>query len=165
MVRVVRRCSFLLLEVMIAFFLMAICLLPLLQPHYAILQSDVMMLEESKIERIVQKLYSQFLVSLYRGEVLWSDVDHYDTPLRPRQVDATQLEGLPYDVHYILRVTPYQGKKGELSKPVKDTPRNQRINHLLEVKYTFTPKVASPRQEKEFTFRVYAKRNPPASQL
>lgn len=159
--RVLQRLPFLLLEVMIAFLLMALCLVPLLQPHYAMLQSDLMILEESKIERVVHKIYAEFLVSLYRGEVTWSAIDHYDTPARTQPVNPQLLEGLPYNVTYVLRVAPYKGKrKGEYSKggPPKAS-RNQHPYHLLEIIYTFSPQDEGSRETREFSFRLYAKKD------
>lgn len=164
LMRVVRRVPFLLLEVMIAFLLMALCLVPLLQPHYAMLQSDLMVLEESKIERVVQKLYADFLIKLYRGEITWADIDHHDTPVRIHSIDPIMLEGLPYNVTYLLRIAPYTGKKkGEYSKgkPSK-TSRDHHPNHLLEIIYTFSPQDTGFRETQAFSFRPFSKKNPPS---
>lgn len=159
-VPVVRRSAFLMLEVMIAFLLMALCLVPLLEPHYTMLQSDLTILEESKIERIVQKLYADFLIKIYNGDVLWSDVDHKDTGAHPREISQEALEGLPYKVHYVLRVALHQGGRGEYSKPSKNTPRNERLNHYLEITYTFIPNSPS-RETREFSFNLFAQKELP----
>lgn len=154
---VVRRSAFLMLEVMIAFLLMALCLVPLLEPHYAMLKSDLAVIEESRLERIVQKLYANFLIKLYAGDILWSEVDHKDTGIHPREISQAELDGLPYKGHYILRVALHKGGRGEYSKPSKNTPRDERLNHLLEITYTFAPN-SSTRETREFTFHVFAQK-------
>lgn len=158
MLYVVRRSSFLLLEVMIAFLLMALCLVPLLQPHFAMLQSDLMIVEESKLERVVQRLYADFLVALYRGEVTWPDVDRTDTPKHQHPIQPQALEGLPYEGYYVLRIARYPGRRpGEYSKPYHPD-KSQRLNHLLEITYTFVPKAPTSRETREFSFRLYVQK-------
>lgn len=157
--KIIRRPAFLLLEVMIALFLVSLCLIPLINPHYAMIQSDLTILEEGKLERIAARLYSQFLIQLYRGDVLWTDIGHiYDDNQKQISIPPKELEGLPYDGHYVLRIAPYDKKRGgEYSKPLKDP----KIHHLLEITYTFTPQVTTFRQTKTFTFRVYTQKLAP----
>lgn len=158
--KIIRRPAFLLLEVMIALFLVALCLIPIIDPHYAMIQSDLTILEEGKLERTAARLYSEFLIRLYRGDVLWTDIGHYyDDSQKEIPIPHEALEGLPYDGHYVLRIAPYDKQSGgEYSKPRRSEPK---IHHLLEITYTFTPHVTTFRQTRTFTFRIYAQKLAP----
>lgn len=65
----------LLLEVIIAFALVALCALPLIYPHVVILKSEKSFIATAQLDHFVNLLYANRLQKLYKEEIPWSDIE------------------------------------------------------------------------------------------
>lgn len=65
---------FALLEVMIAFALVALCALPLVYPHVAIFKAEKQFLNDIELDHFVSLLYADTLEKLYLNEISWSTI-------------------------------------------------------------------------------------------
>lgn len=136
---VIRRSPFLLLEVMIAFFLVAMCALPLMQPQFVMLKTERTFINGVTLDRLVNEFYAELLLRFYRGEVPWASIGKWKSPVAPVPITNPKLAEAGFKGEYVLRILPYFNKSGVHSKGASTkapiTPNNR---HLLEVKYTFT---------------------------
>ncbi|MGE3953591.1 MAG: hypothetical protein AB7F31_00140 [Parachlamydiales bacterium] len=65
---------FLLLEVLIAIALVALCAYPLLSPHYRLAGEKSATLRRLKQERAADEAFCEVVARLYRGEVEWEKI-------------------------------------------------------------------------------------------
>jgi len=113
----------LLLEVLIAFLLIAMCLLPLLYPHTFILTSQRRFIDEVELDHKVNLQYADIVKALYRNDISWEAImSRVEFP-----IDTT----LPYKGSY------HFGKRRR-QKPNKDDASY--TLYLLPLEMTFVPK-------------------------
>lgn len=119
------RRHFTLLEVMISLALIVLCILPLIYPHVALYKAQSAFVNEMKVDRLVQRLYAEMLVKLYRGEVSWSEVEGE----KAVEIDAGQFEkeGIPKGY--------FKGSYRWKIEHYKPTPPAERTAYLLELDY------------------------------
>lgn len=65
-----------LLEVLIAFALVALCALPLIYPHVFILRSEKKFISTVELDHVVNLLYADLLQKLYQNEISWQDIEN-----------------------------------------------------------------------------------------
>jgi hypothetical protein len=68
------RRHFLLLEVLIAFALVALCALPLVYPHTAILKEQREFIRKVELDHVVNLLYANVMEKLYLNKISWSEI-------------------------------------------------------------------------------------------
>lgn len=137
-VKVRRKQPFLLLEVLVAFFLVALCALPLMQPQFAMLKAERAFINSVTLDRVVNHLYTDLLLRFYRGEIAWSSIGTLKTPLPPIPIIDPEVAALGFKGSYRLRLRPYTGKRGDHSKGGQNEPFIPHNRHLVEVQYNFT---------------------------
>ncbi len=64
------------LEVLIAFVLIVLCILPLIYPHVEMYKSELRFLKKIELDHSVNLIYAKILENLYMNTYLWSDLDH-----------------------------------------------------------------------------------------
>lgn len=69
-----RKRHFLLLEVMIAFALIVMCILPLIYPHTFILTSQRKFIHKVDLDHQVNRIYADIVERLYRNGIPWNDI-------------------------------------------------------------------------------------------
>ena len=67
----IRKQPFLLLEVMIAFSLIVLCIFPLISPHIELYKAKKLFLNRLEQDHVVNVLYVDLLEKLYRNEIPW----------------------------------------------------------------------------------------------
>jgi hypothetical protein len=137
-VRVIRKQPYLLLEVLIAFFLVALCAIPLMQPQFAMLKAERAFTNVLTLDRVVNRLYAELLERFYRGEVSWASIGTLANPQSPHPITDPEVAALGFKGKYEIRVRHYPGKHGEYSKGGSKDPFRPDHRHLLEVQYQFT---------------------------
>lgn len=70
-----RRACFLLLEVFIAFAIVALTLLPLLYPHYAIYLEQHKFVNKIELDMAVNNFYASTIEKLQRNEISWAAIE------------------------------------------------------------------------------------------
>lgn len=102
-----RRRPVLLLEVLIALGIVALALIPLIQPHFAVLRAERAFVKEIDRERLLDQLIAERIVELYNNLYSWADI----TAEASFDVSDPRLEELGYIGQLSFR--PYR-KKGDL---------------------------------------------------
>jgi len=70
-----KKRHFLILEVLIAFGLVVLCVLPLIYPHLYITQEQRKFIDKIDLDIAVNQFYAEIMQRLYKNEILWSDID------------------------------------------------------------------------------------------
>lgn len=115
----------LLLEVLIALSIVLLCILPLLQPHVVMIQSEKDFIREVQLDRVVNQLFADLLIKdFYNQKITWEEItSNRDVPINSESVKALLYNGK----YKIVHQAPADGAVNE-SRPF----------HLLEIQYTFT---------------------------
>ena len=129
MIRVYKR-PFLLLEVLIAFFLVTLCALPLMQPQFAMLKTEHTFIRGITLDRIVNRLYADFLIKLYNQEISWTQVGRPNNPVSSVPIVDEELRQLGYSGTYTFGMVP--GTRGREKNQAKIPQK-----YLLQTQYTF----------------------------
>ena len=146
----IKRVShFLLLEVMISFALIVLCVLPLISPHIAIFKSQKDFVDRIELDHVVNLLYGDMYASLYRNEIPWESViSENQIP-----IDDIILERIgwkkpfPFTGSYHFGVVKY--------KPKKEAPYRL---YLISLTYEFTPKGKESKPFK-YEYEIFIERN------
>jgi hypothetical protein len=127
----IQRRPILLLEVLIAFALVALCVLPLIFPHVFILRSEKKFNATVELDHVTNLLYANILEKLYQNDIPWSDLENE----KPFSIDHVLLEAAGYKKPLAFTGT-YQFTliKQKPSKPVDKTA------YIFELTLKFTPK-------------------------
>ncbi len=146
-----RKRGFLIIDVLIAFAIFSLCILPLLAPHFLILRSEIDSLRTAQLERWADSSYADVKELLYEREIPWRDLQlGYQHDLRGL---ASVTTG-PNELTYYRRHFEIRGRK-QYTK----TKRNYR---LLEIEIFFTEE-KDPRQHRhgQYSYMLFLKRRPP----
>lgn len=115
-----------LLEVLIAFALVALCALPLIYPHIAILKKEQEFVSMVELDHVVNLLYVNRLQKLYQHEIPFSDLESN----KEFPIDASLLQEIGYTKHF-----PFKGSY-KFSK-IKSKPPKQPEDAVYLFKLTF----------------------------
>ena len=78
---------FLLLEVLIAIALVALCAYPLITPHYRLAQEKRKLLRNLKVQREADEAFYEAVQRLYEGEVAWEKI------IKPKKSSKLKVTG------------------------------------------------------------------------
>lgn len=148
---------FLLLEVLIAFALVAICALPLMYPHVAMVKEQRNFVRKVELDHLVNLMYGNIVQKMYTNSLPWSQLLHH-----PFVVDESLLQEINYTAPF-----PY---KGSYTFTVcKKKPKKKMAPYslyLLTLTFQFLPdefrNSDAKIQEKhtlEYTYRIFAVRD------
>ena len=129
-IRMIRRHSVLLLEVIIAFALVALCVLPLIYPQIFILRSERQFINEVQLDHKVNILYGDIMEKLYRQEIPWQDI--VDEKVFPIDLSLGGKSEEKKEIHY-------KGSYKFIKKKQKapdDSPHNVYVYRLI---FSFQP--------------------------
>lgn len=120
-----------LLEVLIAFALIALCILPLIYPHVFILRSEKKFISTVELDHVVNLLFADRLQKLYQNEISWQEIESGNPiPITPSMIEAAGYSGdLPFTGTYQFV------KIRQKPKDPKD-----RSAYLFSLEFTFTAK-------------------------
>lgn len=68
-----------LIEILISFFLVIICILPLLYPHFYVLQDKEDFIKQIELDHQVNLLYGIILEKLYLNSISWTEITNGTT--------------------------------------------------------------------------------------
>lgn len=127
----VRKRHFLLLEVIIAFILIVMCIIPLISPHTFILTEQKRFVHTIEVDHLVNLAFADIVKRMYINDINWSrivnrDIFEVDESLLQRVEYKKQL---PYTGVYRFGVVRY--------KPTGESPRKL---YLLKLEMKFIPK-------------------------
>lgn len=110
-----KRNNYLLLEVLIAFTIVALALLPILEPHLEMLRQEKVFIREVEADRVAQLLYADLLEKgFYQQGVFWNAIvtEELFEIIDPR-LDAINFRG-----YYKMKAIRKQ--RGELSENIRN---------------------------------------------
>lgn len=116
-----KKKPYLLLELLIAFTLIAACAIPLVRSPLAAVRSELRTLEKNELERLSEVTFAHIKAELYQNAFAWDEIDHAKLPKEPLRKD--QIAGFTRSI-YIW--TPYQKKSD-----------NQEEHRIINVKIEF----------------------------
>jgi hypothetical protein len=132
-----KKRTFLLLEILIAFFLVSLCIVPLVRQPIALYRSDVKKLEAMEKERLADWTFTEVKEKLLKNEIPWEKI--------PKLRETTELFHLPDAEIHLPGCQPKVIKRaftlyGKGAKPGKDgADYRQLYVHIYfdKDKYTF----------------------------
>ena len=115
----------LLLEVLIAFTLIVLTIIPLIYPHTAILIIQEKMIHKMELDHHVNKIHAEMVEKLYKNEINWSDI------MNDREVKIIDIpENLPFEGTYQF--------SEKIRKPkLKDGEEAPKTLYLMNLDYKF----------------------------
>ena len=135
-----KKRPFLLLEVLIAFAIVAICILPLLAPHLWIIQGEKAFLAEIQADRVAGNLFGELIQKLHENEI------PFELLLDNRRNEINAKLNIPYKVSWSSQIE--RDKKGQTD--------NQHF-YLLRLSLLMEP--LDLRKELKFDHLIFVERN------
>jgi hypothetical protein len=140
-----KRKPYLLLELLIAFTLVALCALPLVHDPLHSLRSEIQIFEKVELERLAEVSFADLKAELYRNEIPWEAFDTSKYKLHKQDSVRIQLKGVcerTYLRSYYLS-TKYHKKAAD-----------QEDHRIVNIKIAFT-KPGKGKQPKPFYYLTY----------
>lgn len=134
----VRKRHVLLLEILIALAIIALCILPLLSPHATILNQQQRFLKKTSLDHAVSLLYVDVLEQLQKNAIPWQAIEtHAQLPIEQDMLKRAGFDKpLPFSGTFRFDVKPHE-KSGEPS--VKGSKNTGWYVYKLVVTFVFTP--------------------------
>lgn len=139
-----RNRPFQLLEVMIAMFLVALCALPLIQPHVYMFEQEQKAIRLLEVDHAASLVYADIVETLYENKIDWDQI--VDKSVR-HPINSPELTNLGYEGYYTFDKL--------LSKPPEEPP--EETNYLMNVSLVLNPRGES-RISKLYEYLVFIKR-------
>lgn len=135
---------FLLLEALIAFALVALCVIPLIYPHVGMLKAERRFVRTVELDHVVNLLYADILEKLYLNKIGINDLFQVSY-----EVDETALRNSGYTKPF-----PFFGSYKFTDKKHKPKQAGPYGLYLVQLNFTFLPKEfsnANPKIKEENT--------------
>lgn len=126
----VKKRHMILLEVMIALALIALCVLPLLAPHAFLLKQQKQFISTIELDHAVNLLYADMLEKLHKQEIPWQGIQ--EGTVFP--IDESAYKRINYD-----KTLPFTGTFRFEDIKHKINEKEQWGVHLLKLIFTFVP--------------------------
>ena len=114
----------LLLEVLIAFTLIVVTIIPLIYPHTAILISQKKFIHKIELDHYVNQIHAKMIEDLYTNDINWSDI------VSDREVKIDTPKKLPFEGTYKFTLN--------RRKPPEESEKNI---YLINLDYKFISKL------------------------
>jgi len=131
--RMGRRRHMILLEVLISFALIVLCILPLLYPHVYMLRVQKQFVQTVELDHLVNLMYVEVLEKLYTNEISWNDIEGkrvfpIDSALLQKIGQTSEKSRFPFTGTYQFKEIRHKENEGLYAS-------------LLSLTFTFTPPV------------------------
>lgn len=149
----VRKRYFLILEVLIAFALIVLCLFPLLVPQVFILKSQARFINKVKLDHLVNLLYGHVTKELFINRIEWKDIEGQTTfPITQDEVANLGFPPLFKDGYYNLKIVDQKPKIKE------NEPEPTYFLYVLALTFSFK---INEQDEKpaNYTYNIFVARN------
>lgn len=132
-----KRRHFLLLEVLIAFAIIVMAILPLVYPHFYIYQQQRTFIDKIDLDMTVNLLFAQVQEKLYRNEIIWGEIESSRVfPVTQQLLEEVGIKNpIPYNGVYSF-------------KTEKQKKNDQFALYLVDLTFTFTPKKGAKQSTK-----------------
>lgn len=129
--KIIKKRYIALLEVLIAFVLISLCVLPLIYPHAAMLKTEQEFIAEVELDHQVNLLYANRLQKLYLNEISWSDIESG----KEFTIDKQLLQSIGYE-----KELPFIGSYRFTEIKHKPPKQPEDAVYLFNLTFIFTPK-------------------------
>lgn len=138
--KVKRKQHLSLIEVLIAFALVVMCILPLIYPHVFMVKTQHQFIRKIELDHAVNVLYGDTLAALQMNRIPWKEIiDGKRIPITEDQLKAAGLEDkLLYQGSYQFSI--------QKKKPEQESPETA---YLLNLTYSFVPTLLTNDAEKQ----------------
>jgi hypothetical protein len=92
----------LLLEVLIALVLVALCAFPLLAPHFMMINQEKLLLDEIEADRMANVIFTNLVEKMYNGTLTWEEINSLEKKDIERDLlkDVAIPKRWPYAMSY-----------------------------------------------------------------
>lgn len=91
-----------LLEVLIAFMLVAMCIFPLLYPHVAMFKDQAQFVNQIKLDHAINQLYADVYQKLQENQIPWGSIEQGQ--VFPVDLSTDKSDPLPYKGQYQFKI-------------------------------------------------------------
>ena len=132
------------LEVLIAFTLVALCALPLITPHLAILKAEKNFIDVIEADHLVNLLFANRLQKLYLNEIPWEDIE---------SGKAMPLDSAIEEMGFSSQNLPFTATYQFIERKHKPAEPAAKTIYLYEMSFLFSPRaLRSPSQLKAMAY-------------
>ncbi len=156
----IKRHPILLLEVLIAFAIIVLCIFPLIYPHAAMARTQREFIKKIELDHVVTLLFAQVYQDLLTNKIEWGDIESKKGfEIMPQELKKLNNgRSLPYKGYYRFEQI--------LHKPKSQTPQ-ETTAYLYNLIFKFSPQYASKKigQKKpikkslEYKYKVFILRD------
>lgn len=151
----IKKRHILLLEVLIAFAIIVLCIFPLIYPHAAMAKSQREFIKKIELDHVVTLLFSQVYQDLQTNRIPWSDIEgKRKFELLPETLKKLNDDrSLPFKGYYAFEPI--------IQKP-KATTSQETTAYLYHVVFKFYPQIASKEKKKkplEYKYKIFILRD------
>ncbi len=143
-----RSKAYLLLELLIAFMLVALCALPLVRNPLYSLKTEITAFEKIELERLAEVFFAEIKSELYQNAIPWKALDAAKQPETSFRENAVQIPFSGVTERTYLR-------KCYLWTKWQKEGKNREDHRIVNVKITFTSVGKSKLLERSFLYQVY----------
>jgi hypothetical protein len=140
-----------LLEVLVAFAIIALCMLPLIYSQIAVVQSERNFLDVVNLDHTVNLIYVELLQRLYEKKIPFSDIESgKEMPVEEGLLERAGITGpFPFTGSYQFVL--------EIQKPPKP---EEKILALYHLNFSFSPRRKASKEEKplKYQYTVFIER-------
>lgn len=150
----IKKRSLLLLEVLIAFAIIVLCIFPLIYPHAAMAKAQKEFVQKVQLDHAVTLLYGQIYQDLLTNKIEWPDI-----------INKRRFEVTPEDLQkFIPDYLPYKGWYQFELKSQKPPQFQDKTAYIYFLKFTFEPIKISKKNQKnskplEYIYQVFILRD------
>lgn len=127
-----KRRPILLLEVLIAFAIIVLCIFPLIYPHAAMAKAQREFIKKIELDHVVTLLFAQIYQDLLTNKIEWSDIESK----RKFEITPQNLQKLNHDKS--LPFTGYYRFEPVIHKPKSQTPQ-ETTAYIYDLTFKFYP--------------------------
>jgi hypothetical protein len=147
----IKKRHVLLLEILIALAIIALCILPMLSPHAAILNQQQLFLKKTTLDHAVNLLYVDVLEQLQKNTIPWQTIQtSAQIPVNEEMLKRAGFDKpLPFSGSFRFDVKPHE-KSGEPS--IKGSKNTGWYVYKLVVTFVFTANDAKKETQAKYIF-------------
>ncbi len=143
-----KKRSFILLEVLIALFLITVCIIPLIRVPYIALKKELLFFENAHLIRIADLSFAEIKTKLFKNEIPWSDI-----PLSKDNKNEFFYELPPSDI-FFLKTKKTINRKAKIYAKEKEGKQN--ITYRLATVTIVLSK--DNKEKKEFEYKAFMRK-------
>jgi hypothetical protein len=142
---------YLLLELLIAFTLLALCAIPLVRNPLYVLQTEMLTFEKNELERLAELTFASIKAELFQNNISWEDLDQKKLPQQPFRKEL---------VHIAFKGVTQRGYNRSIYiwAPYRKVADNKEEHRVINVKIAFEPVGRAKTETRAYNFQALTTR-------